>query len=625
MSRTSSGDSDFKELIKPKITEDSQVLAALASTGAGFEALGGSSLMLTEPVENGVDSIISAGKSGIVSKGIIRVFIDQTSEQVVIVDNGLGFIDPRHICERPFDSLKKYDPDLTGKFARGLQGFRSYCRSLKFVTRRLTIPSGEAFAGKSGNTLELQFRAEITEVSAGVIRDEEFERWSWNDFRHGAVAFYRDWKAGEFQKIRKEKLIRRIERHFGELIRKGKIEILVWEGKGLVPGKKISRNSSYECKPRDYSDFRKIDLDSVPYIENGLKRGEVVYQLYLSSRARSDRDYLPFLMYKDRPVGDAPIALIAEFGETDVWNSSYLTGFIRADFCEINELRLALKPGLARDFLYQQLEGSENFLREEIKKHHRGLIDIRRSQEINQLVNRLQTFLKEKKIFDFKLAKEFGQISTGEEPETLKLTTGFGEDDSLRALSSSGESVISGKPLQVREQYPIAEGQEPRLDKHQDDLGGRGEGGSQKSEGGPGGPGAIGKEGELGHREQEEGLDKMKPIEEKARPGDPSTETRKTVKRRRPRGFNISTFPDEFTDELSSFDPVNSTVIVNSAHERFKQRDNPEDPASKELLDYMSELYIWEICKMAGQMNPDMNIADIFLKTKFEFFEKAQS
>src|SRR5689334_15457726 len=89
------------ETIKPKITEDHQILAALASTGAGFEALGGSSLMLTEPVENSVDSIISAGKAGLLSKGLIRIFIDQDSQQVVIVDNGLGFTSPRHIAERP--------------------------------------------------------------------------------------------------------------------------------------------------------------------------------------------------------------------------------------------------------------------------------------------------------------------------------------------------------------------------------------------------------------------------------------------------------------------------------------------------------------------------------------------
>lgn len=609
------------ELIKPKITEDSQVLAALASTGAGFEALGGSSLMLTEPVENGVDSIIEANKKGLKIKGIIRIFIDRGSEQVIIVDNGIGFINPRHICERPFDSLKKYDPDLTGKFARGLQGFRSYCQELTFVTRRLKIPDEESFAGKSSKTVKLVFNADRIEVAAEAVADKEFELWSWGEFNRGAVAFYRKWKKGEFAKIRKEKLVRRIERHFGELIRKGEIEILLWEGENPKPGQRIVREEFYECKPRDYSEFQKIEIPPAAFIENGQKKGEIIFELFLTTRARSDRDSLPFLMYKDRPVGDAPVSLIGEFAETDVWNSRYLTGFVRADFCEMNELRLALKPGPARDFLYQQLEGVEDTLRDEIRRYHRGLIDIRRSQEINQLVNRLQSFLKQKRIFDFKLAREIGQLATGEKPETLQLAASSGTDSTSLALGSSGEPVIVGRPLEVVPQQNVALGNEQGVYLPQEDMGGGGGGDATSVEGGPGRPGAITEEGKNGYREQLGGLSKAQPTEEKAAAGDASKTTGRKVTRRRPRGFNISLQEDEFSDELSSFDPVNSTVIVNSGHERYKKRDIPDDPTNKELLEYISELYIWEICKLAGQTNPDMNVADTFLKTKYEFFE----
>jgi len=610
-----------KELIKPKITEDYQVLAALASTGAGFEALGGSSLMLTEPVENSVDSIIEANKKGIKVKGIIRIFIDRSREQVVIVDNGLGFTNPRHICERPFDSLKKYDPDLTGKFARGLQGFRSYCQRLLFITRRMAVPAGESFGGKSSNTVQLEFKADRIEVEAAAVTDKEFEKWSWGDFSHGAVACYHEWKKGEFSKIRKEKLVRRIERHFGELIRKGDIEILVWEGESLEPGKKIPRQEFYECRPRDYSGFNKIDLPSVPYMENGQKKGEVVFELYLTTRARSDRDFLPFLMHKHRPVGDAPIALIGEFADTDVWNSSYLTGFIRADFCQINELRLALKPGPTRDFLYEQLEKSEDFVREEIKKYHRGLIDIRRSQEINQIVNKLQNFLKQKKIFDFKFAKELGEISTGQEAETLKASTASGTDTSHVLLSPTGEPVIAARPLEVISQPNVVLGQEQGIYRGQDELGGGGSGNTRHIEGGPGANGATAIKGQDGYKEQSDALNKSRPVEENASAGAAVAETSRRVRRRKPRGFNISLQEDEFSEMLSSFDPVNSTVIINSAHERYRKRDNPEDPANKELLSYISELYIWEICQLAGRNNADMNVMDTFLRTKFEFFE----
>jgi len=609
------------EYIKPKITEDYQVLAALASTGAGFEALGGSSLMLTEPVENSVDSIIEANKKGLKVKGKIRILIDNTYEQVIIIDNGLGFTNPRHICERPFDSLKKYDPDLTGKFARGLQGFRSYCNSLVFVTRRLDIPSGEVFGGKSGRTVNLEFAADRIEIGASVVDDDQFLQWTQGEFNHGAIAFYKNWKAGEFKKIRKDKLIKRIERHFGELIRKGEIEILAWEGENLSPAQMPPKKDFYECQPRDFTGLTKIDIPNVDFIENGAKKGELIFELYLTNRAKRDRESLPFLMYKDRPVGDASIAEIGEFAETDVWNSSYLTGFIRADFCEINELRLALKPSPARDFLYQQMENVEPFLRDEIKKHHRGLIDLRRSQEINILVNKLQSFLKQKHIFDFKIAKELGDLTLSEKTDQVTVSASTGADSSQAAVTPSGEPAVGLEPVSVLPQENVVPGEQEGILQHQDQSGGAGGGKAEEVTGGPDGQGQIADQGKPGYKEDEDGMNKSMPTPETTSPGEPSVATSRKVRKRKPRGFNISLQDDEFSDELSSFDPVNSTIIVNSGHQRYRKRDRPEDPANKELLGYISELYIWEICKLTAKSNPDMNVTDVFLKTKYEFFE----
>jgi hypothetical protein len=609
------------EYIKPKITEDYQVLAALASTGAGFEALGGSSLMLTEPVENSVDSVIEANKTGLKIKGKIRILIDNKAEEVIIIDNGLGFINPRHICERPFDSLKKYDPDLTGKFARGLQGFRSYCKRLFFITRRLEIQKGEQFGGKSGRTVRLEFTAEKIEVGASIVADDDFLRWTQGEFNHGAIAFYQDWKAGEFKKIVKDKLIRRIERHFGELVRKGEIEILVWQGEGIIAGAMPPREDFYECQPRDYSSLARISMPKIDYLENGSRKGEIVFELYLTNRAKRDRESLPFLMYKDRPVGDAPIAEIGEFAETDVWNSSYLTGFIRTDFCEINELRLALKPGPGRDFLYQQMENIETALRDEIKKHHRGLIDLKRSQEINLLVNRLQSFLKQKHIFDFKIAKELGDLALSDKVDQVKVTSSVGVDASCASITPQGEPAIALEPITVQPQENVILGDQTDILQHQKETGGSGTGHSENLTGGPDSSGQISDKGDAGYKKDENGLNKSVPKQEKASDGEVSSITDRRVRKRKPRGFNISVQEDEFSDELSAFDPVNSTVIINSGHERYRRRDRPEDPLNKEILAYISELYIWEICKLTGKTNTDMNVMDVFLKTKYEFFE----
>jgi len=576
--------------------------------------------MLMEPIENSVDSIIEAIRQHVINKGLIRIFLDKTNEQVIIIDNGLGFVNPRHICEKPFDSLKKYDPELTGKFARGLQGFRSYCSELTFVTKRQKIPLGESFGGKSGTTVEMNFSGAKIEVTASVVADDAFLKWSWNDFDHGAVAFYSMWKKGEFSKIRKDKLIRRIERHFGELIRKGEIEIMLWEGTDLKPGFRVDLRNFYECKPRDYSKFIEIDLPSILCIENGVKRGDVVFELFLTTGPRSDRDNRPYLMFKDRPVGDGPISEIEEFAETDVWNSYYLTGFIRADFCQINELRLALKPGPERDFLYQQIEAVEPKLREEIRKHHNGLIDIKRSQEINALVNKLQAFLKTKNIFDFKFARELGQITAGEKQDLKVPLTPPGKDEASVALSNTGEPIIDTASTTVTSQTNVAPGKDENIHAHQDLVGGKGGKSAESTGGGPDGLGEIQQSGEKGYSNSQQGLNKTKTMEGSATTGNGSNVSR-SVRKRKPRGFNIDTQEDEYADQLSFFDPVTSTIVVNSGHERYRKREDPNVPVSKDLLDYMSELYIFEICKLAKTKNADLDLPDLFLKTKYEFFE----
>ena len=593
------------EFITPKIVDERQILAALQSTGAGFEALGGSSLMLTEPIENSADSILAANRrrgagSSKPGKGRIRILIDRREERVIIVDNGLGFTDPRHNAEKPFDSLKKYEPELTGKFARGLQGFRSYCEELTFISRRAKVPSDESFNGVCGKTIRLSFRADKIQVAAEIVPDSEFMKWSWGDFDHGAAAFYTCWKRGEFAKVRKEKLIKRVERHFGELIEKGELEIMVWEGKNLKDGKPIPLGEFYVCAPKDYSQLTKIEIEPVPYVVDGQVKGEIVFELHLLPGPKTDKDCRPFLMYRNRPVGDNPISLIGEFSETDVWNSAYLTGFIRADFCEINELRLALKPGPARDFLYEQLSGIEGRLRDAIKSHQLGLMDMRKSREVNQMVNKLQTFLKKRDVFDFKPAKEPDPV-LGRKPRDAG---GIGAD--ICGKAGGPASMAARREGHGNQAYAAGVRSRTISSNRPGDFVTEGETSSGDS-----GSCVRGNVGENGSKV---GF---------------FTTSDSTVNaqasNRKPRGFNIATEEDEFSDELSSFDPVTSTIIINSAHERFKKRDDSGEVNNKELLTYLAELYIWEICKLAGQKNPEFNVMENFLKMKYEFFEKSNS
>src|SRR3989338_7939615 len=164
--------------------------------GAGFEARGGSSLMLTEAVENGVDAIIKFNeirKKKV--KGKIKVMIDEDKRRIIVTDNGTGFLQIKHVCEKPFDSLKEFDNTQTGKYARGLQGFRAFCDNLTYITKRLKedIPTNESEvirtnSSSSRQTAKLEFTSMSSKVKVKYVNDEEFKEYLDSD--HGTIAVY---------------------------------------------------------------------------------------------------------------------------------------------------------------------------------------------------------------------------------------------------------------------------------------------------------------------------------------------------------------------------------------------------------------------------------------------------
>lgn len=602
------------EYIKPKIVSDEQILAALRSTGAGFEALGGPSLMLTEAVENGIDSIIESAKLGYpVEKGLVEVIIDHDTKRVVVIDNGYGFKDPRHIAEKPFDSLKKYDPELTGQFARGIQGFRQYCHKLTFITKRPIIPKGEEFGGKKGQTIKLEFISDKPDVGCDVVSDDEFTGTT--EHTSGAIAIYSEWVKGSFDKIRKEDIIKRLEHHFGEEIRKGRIKIFIYEKSGEKKLELIK-----EITPKDYSKFQKINIDPIPYINSsGAKKGEILFELYLTSKSVRNKWTLPFLMNKNRPVGDQRIAEMPEFGDSDVWGSNFLTGYIQCDFCQINELRLALKTSPEADFLYTQTHKIEDFLRDQVKKHVRGIVEIKRQQEINELVNKLQNFIKSKNIFEFKIARSSGVLSTDNILERHTVSTAVGSNEKTKAIGTEDKGFLS-KDIKVSEVDTISPDKDGDGFSHQNDTGGIGDGKGNQKYGGPNDSANVSDGTDKGYSKDSEGLKKYFNEQTDLTKGEMAEKNKRQVKIRRPRGYNLLLDEDENIDELSWFDPATSAIMINSGHQRHKCREKSGD-INKELSDYYAELYIHEICKLAKKDTPD-EIMKTFLNLKFEFFEK---
>jgi hypothetical protein len=599
--------------VRPEIRTDEQVLAALISTGAGFESAGGSPLMLTEAVENGVDSIIAARKLGVPTRGRIQVIIDHDREEVQIHDDGLGFQSPRHIAEKPFESLKRGDPELTGKFARGIQGFRAFCDRLTFVTRRPEVPANEDMPHGilSGKTLRLRFEATRVLVELQVIPDRDFDKLT--DSANGAVAIYSQWKKGEFSKLRCDLLLQRLQHHFGELVRLGNIRIKIIDG-----------DTIQEVVPVDYSQYERIPFEPVAVTDpsGSTVIGQVIPELYLMDRRKRDRWLYPFLMHRNRPVGDSAIGELEEFTGSGCWMSPYVTGFVRCDFCQINELRLALRAGDERDALYREVANLEDRLEEILKDHSHDLFESRMQNEINELVIELQDFLRRKQVFSFKIARPTDPSAgpteeipvssgTGISPDTISTTPGSlpvaitQASPAIPVLAKPGEGDAKAVPEDDLAGVPPKAGGEfnPFVPATQ--------------------PGTEDPSGGIGIKAEHGGI--LGPSETglSASPGEDSSRGKRRARRRRPHGFALVFHDDEFNDEMSIFDPSTSTVIINSGHPRYKAREGQELANVKALMDYLAELYIWEITKLSAkraERTPE-EIADLFLSTKFEFFE----
>ena len=608
---------------------EKQKVSALNMVGAGFEARGGSSLMLTESVENGVDAIIKFNVKKRKVKGVIKVLIDKDAERILIIDNGTGFLEIKHVCEKPFDSLKEMDSTQTGKFARGLQGFRAFCDKLTYITKRLTedIPFNESATmpiatNFSRKTVRLDYLSTSADVKARYVDDSEFKKYS--DSEHGTIAIYEKWKPGIFKDFNTNMLFRRLQHHFGELIRHGEVKIIVELYLGRIEDIGPEQDKYAEVEARDYSEFTPINISPIPYNKNG-KEGEIKFNLFLCDRGRADKWKQPYLLFQGRPVGDGFISDIDEFTEHPIWKHRFLTGFVTCDFCEINELRQGLKINNERDFLFIELLKIGKVLEKNVREHSKGLYELKLQNQVNELVKDLQLFFKSKNIFNFKIAKSTGFLSKeNNEIEVVELAKSVGLDSDLEVKNPQGDgTAIIG--VQKFEGIDVVKDEDGRDKNLNPDVGGHGGSDPMTKVGGPGEPASI--EGikpdineEPGFKESERGYDKPSDHSEPHETGGKDKIKQKGT-RHKPKGFGMVFQPDEFNEDLSWFDDVNSCIIINSQHPRYLSRADDESQF-KQLMNYLAELYVWEITKLVHAKEEEIQKGMKFLDYKFEYFEK---
>jgi len=627
-SKEESPSKDFT-VFSARFDHDKQIVSSLKMVGAGFEAKGGTSLMLTEAVENGVDAIIKFNQ--LHSKkvdGKIKVIIDKSKNRILVTDNGTGILDIRHVCEKPFDSIKELDDTQTGKFARGLQGFRAFCDNLTYLTKRCAenIPKEEKNSIKStiafSETAEIEFQHSTSTAKVMYIPNSDFKEYS--NFEHGTIAIYENWKKGVFEAFNVKILLRRLQHHFGELIRSGKIEISVVLDEGKIQGIGPVQIKEQLVEPRDYSAMNPISVQPISYKNEKIgKRGEIKFNLFLCEKGARDRWNYPYLLWKGRPVGDGFIAEIDEFSENPLWANKFLTGYIICDFCEINPLRLALETGEERDFLFTELRKTEKILEKRVKEYSKGVYELKLQKQVTDLVKELQLFFKSKNIFNFKIAKSTGFLSKEDnEVEIVQLAPGKGDNPDLESPHQEGE----GAELYGSNKFETTFVKESEIGDAKTlnpDIGSHGEGQSNVKIGGPDKT-AISNENSMngnGFIKSEKGFSKP---EERVSPHEigGNKQGNKKGKRHKPKGFGLTFQDDEFNDNLSWFDEVNSMVIINSQHPRYMSRVGEGESNLRKVMDYLAELYIWEITKLVYKAEEEKeNIAMKFFDLKFEWQE----
>ena len=246
-----------KKSFEVKFESKDQKLSALDTVGEAFRHHGGSTLMLTEHIENGIDAIEDLIKIYNFKnfQGKIDIIIDQSNSQIIVSDNGTGILDPIWIMEHPLKSRKTGLSHQHGEFGRGLQGFRGFCQNLEYITLRDSVSNSElndkdiktwltnaAKQGLNGRCVHLKLSKDSVETDYIPTNESKFKHYIHNG--PGTIAIFSNWLVGDFEELVKnrDRLFERIQHHFRVVLEKNAINISL-----------IYKEKSTEILPRDFS------------------------------------------------------------------------------------------------------------------------------------------------------------------------------------------------------------------------------------------------------------------------------------------------------------------------------------------------------------------------------------
>jgi CxxC-x17-CxxC domain-containing protein len=417
----------FSIKVKAEIRDDAAVLNALMANADAFRAFGGSPLMLTEHVENGIDAIKDRekwkGDYGQKKIGKVQIVIDEENSEVRVIDDGTGIVDPIWILNHPLRSKKLGLEFQVGKYGRGLQGFRGFCKKLEYFTLRNqpheteksryeeAIAQGRLDNKTDQRCVKLTLINSTTEGDCSPVPILEFSKYS--NSKTGTFAIFSNWLEGQFEEIirKRKEILERIQHHFRHDLENELIEISIQYNKDV---------SIIEA--RDFSDLDLYEMEKKTVYDpvTNKKIGTIEFFLYKCSGEYKHRFKYPFLLAMDnRPLQDSFLCRMPEFKDEKVWSSTFVTGYIKCDFIKPDNLRIALsteEDSVKNNKIFvDEIRSSAITLKRLIHEYQVGLNQVAQQVEDRNIMIEVQDFLKKQKIkLDLPSLTDMGILKQGQ-------------------------------------------------------------------------------------------------------------------------------------------------------------------------------------------------------------------
>lgn len=569
--------------VRAEITTDGAIMNALMANASAFRATGGSPMMFTEHVENGIDAIkiLHKWKSTDSPKklGDIRIIFDDSESQIVITDNGTGIEDPIWILNNPLRSRKtSVSIEQTGKYGRGLQGFRGFCENLDYFTLRdlpheseIKHPKNQGFTTNQIKCSTLQLRSDS--VYGHIVPDqlEKFKKYT--NSQTGTVAIFTNWIEDEYDNLKRKKkdLYERIQHHFRHDLEIGLIKITIEDGrkiKTVAPREFANENGPFDPyelpKHIVYDDITKKEI------------GTIEYFLYKSSGEYKPNYKQPFLLAKDnRPLQDSFISTMPQMSQYPVWKSSYVTGFIKCNFVEPDNLRVALSVEgdnkRKNTLFFNALRADSITLKKLVSEWQSTFIKTEQIVENRNIILEIQSFLKNQKVkLDLPDLTQLGFLEEGKDGSLEKgdrISEKSGKDNQGKITKIGTEEVVIFY------------------------------------EKGTKGPGPGGK-----RKNRKKRLRVTLPTKDGRNTTtmlmDPSLLSKDGRRRKqKPKGIDLQPADEELNTDMSWYDPNTLTIYVNEGHKIFlkmielKRKSQTEKTSfySKKQKNFIRRCYLWEL------------------------------